>query len=316
MSNILVNNEVVKWGESKILKLDVARLPSGTKIHLHINVYRSEKPGPTLMVIAGVHGDEINGVEIVRRAIEDGMFNQLDAGSVIVVPLLNIYGFINFSRDLPDGKDVNRSFPGSKYGSLAARVAYTLTQEVLPDMDVGVDFHTGGKTRYNFPQIRYTKGHEESEKLAKVFGAPFMIANKPIAKSLRKVSIDKGKPMLVFEGGESLRWDDDSIMEGITGLKRLMTYMGLKQFDVPPPAEAFTFTSTGWIRAPRSGLFIWHKKSGAPVRPGDVLGEINDPYGLKTSQIKAKKEGYIIGHNNAAVVSQGEALFHIGYMKL
>jgi len=149
MKKIEINGTEVKAGEEKIIKLNVARLPSGTVISLRVHVFRSKKPGPTMLVMGGVHGDEINGVEIVRESIARKFYDQLETGTVIAIPLLNIYGFINFSRDASEGKDVNRSFPGSMMGSLASRVAATLTKKILPLVDFGVDFHTGGSARYN-----------------------------------------------------------------------------------------------------------------------------------------------------------------------
>ena len=205
MKKIEINGESVKPGESKHIRLNVARLPSGTVISLRVNVFRSENPGPTMLVLGGVHGDEINGVEIVRRTIESGLYKNLQAGSVIAIPLLNIYGFINFSRDVPDGKDVNRSFPGHATGSLASRVAATLSKKILPMIDFGIDFHTGGDSRYNYPQIRFTGGDSRAETLARAFAAPYLIKKPAVANSLRKVAQGMKIPILVFEGGEALR---------------------------------------------------------------------------------------------------------------
>ena len=205
MSEFLtVNKKKIFPGEKQVLKLNVARLPSGTVISLRIHVYRSAEPGPVLLVMGGVHGDEINGVEIVRRTIEDGLFENLNVGSVVAIPLLNIYGFINFSRDVSEGKDVNRMFPGNMRGSLASRVAATLTKQVLPAVDFGIDFHTGGGSRYNYPQIRFSKGDEKAEALAKIFAAPYLLRKANIPKSLRKIAMGMKKPIIVYEGGESL----------------------------------------------------------------------------------------------------------------
>ena len=309
---IIINNHHIKAGQNEIVKLPVGRLPSGTKIHIHVHVYRSMVEGPTVLVLGGVHGDEINGVEIVRRTIDTGLFENLTRGSVIAIPLLNIYGFIHFSREVPDGKDVNRSFPGNLNGSLASRVARTLTKKVLPYVDFGIDFHTGGHRHYNYPQIRFTKGDASSEKLARAFGAPYIIAKSTIPKSLRRVALDHGKPIIVYEGGENLRLDDFSITKGISGTRRLL----LSQ-DMLPYAEAaepgLLFQKTTWIRAAKAGIFQWHKPSGHKAYQGEALGVINDPYGQEEIKILAPREGYIVGHNNNPVVNQGDALFHIGY---
>ena len=313
MSEIInVNKIPVSLGEQEVVKLHVGRLPSGNRIQIQAHVYRAEKPGPTMLVLAGVHGDEINGVEIVRRTIEYRMFEKLEMGTVIAIPLLNIYGFINFSREVPDGKDVNRSFPGSRAGSLASRVASTLTKKVLPHIDFGVDFHTGGRSHYNYPQVRFSKGDARSEELARAFSAPYLISNKPIAKSLRKTALDHGKPILVFEGGENLRFDGFSIEKGLAGLRRLMYHQGMiKQSE--KEEKSILFARTSWIRAPRSGIFRWSKCSGHKIYKSEPIGVINDPYGQEEIVIYAPRDAYIIGHNNSSVVSQGDALYHLGF---
>ncbi|MCB0619310.1 MAG: succinylglutamate desuccinylase/aspartoacylase family protein [Saprospiraceae bacterium] len=311
-SPFVIQNTTFDPGEQGIAHLTVGRLPSDTRIQINIHVYRSTEPGPTLLVMAGVHGDEINGVEIVRRTIAHGYFEQLQRGSVIAIPLLNVYGFINFSREVPDGKDVNRSFPGNLKGSLASRVARTLTKKVLPLIDFGVDFHTGGRNHYNFPQVRYTKNDPKAGELAAQFAAPFTLGKSPLAKSLRKVARDAGKPILVYEGGENQRFDGFSIEKGLAGLRRVLAAQDMIAEKVEPE-DTLYFTQTTWIRAARAGLFRWSKRSGHAIRRGEPLGVINDPYGMDEIPVVAPRDGYIVGHNNAPVVSTGDALFHVAY---
>ena len=302
----------IQPGESAQIKIPVGRLPSSTKITINTFVYRSKQEGPTCLILGGVHGDEINGVEIVRRAIQQGIFNKITKGSVIAIPLLNVFGFINFSRDLPDGKDVNRSFPGSKNGSLASRVANTMANRIIPLIDFGIDFHTGGKSLFNYPQIRFSKGHPESEALARAFGPPCIIANTPIKKSLRLHALDQGKPIIVYEGGESLRIDGFSIDRGLKGLQRVLISKGMLP-GKNQEQKIQLFENSYWKRAPRSGIFEWTQSAGCYVRAGEPLGKIGDPYGQEMETIYAKKDGFIFGHNNAPVVSIGDALYHIGY---
>lgn len=312
--DLQIKKFTVAPGEDKVIKLSVGQLPSGNPIHIFPHVFRSKKPGPTLLFLAGVHGDEINGVEIVRQSIEQKIFTNLQCGSVIAIPILNVYGFINFSREVPDGKDVNRSFPGAAKGSMASRVAYTLHKHILPHIDMGVDFHTGGRSNYNYPQIRYTTGDPVARELALAFGAPLTLQYASIRKSLRRVARDKHEaPILVFEGGENLRYDGLSIQKGLEGIRRLLRFyrMDSEPFESVPTAQ---FSRTSWLRASRGGLFQWMKPSGNWVKKGEPLGFINDPYGEKpTHYIKSPREGFIIGHNNTPVVSQGDALFHIAY---
>lgn len=310
MADIEINKVIIRPGEQKEVRINVGHLASGTKIHIPVNVFRSKVEGPTVLVLGGVHGDEINGVEIVRRCIEKDIFANLKRGSVISIPLLNVYGFINFSREIPYGKDVNRSFPGTNNGSLASRVARVLTKKILPFVDYGVDFHTGGDSRYNFPQIRYTTGDAQAKKLAYAFGAPITLSRSAIAKSLRRVAKDMGVTMLVFEGGEASRFDGFAIDSGITGLQRLMKHLEMidsKVHDLPTRH----FNKTKWIRSDHAGIFTWSKSSGNIVTKGEPLGYVNDPNGLKSHKVIAKVSGFLIGHNNTPVVRQGDALFHI-----
>ncbi len=309
---MIICDQKIKPGQNKTIQIPVANLPSGTAINLFTHVFRSENPGPTLLIIGGVHGDEINGVEIVSRAVRSKIFKNLTCGNVIAVPLLNVYGFINFSREFPDGKDVNRSFPGSKSGSLASRIAYVFTQHVLPLADFALDFHTGGKSVYNYPQGRYTGEDPKSYELAKQFNMPYTIKSGLIAKSLRKTAFSKEIPMVVFEGGESLRIDDYSVKEGIRGIKNVLVQnkmLAAKETRI----STREFNEKKWVRANRAGIFIQEKKSGEKVQKGDLLGTITDPYNTYQSKVFAKLSGTIFGHNNNPVVNKGDALFHIGY---
>lgn len=307
-----INNTTIKPGENITLRLNVSKLPSGTVINLYAHVFRSKKSGPTILIAGGVHGDEINGVEIVRRAVANELFNSLNCGTVIAIPLVNLYGFINFSRDLPDGKDVNRSFPGSKSGSLASRVASTITRHIIPLVDYGIDFHTGGASIHNYPQIRAFKDDARSIELADVFSPPLILETGLLAKSFRKECFKRGIPMVVFEGGESLRIDEPSIEEGINGIKRVLNHFKMANTTVPKQ-KAEKFKNHTWMRAAASGIFVAEKKTGDWVNIDDFMGYITDPYTSKKTHIISKHEGFIFGHDNKPVVNIGKALFHICY---
>jgi predicted deacylase len=309
----IINREIIDQGDNNLIKIGIGKLPSGNFISLKAQVFRGPVQGPKILLLAGVHGDEINGVEIIRRTIASGMLDNLNKGTVITIPILNLYGFINFSREVPDGKDVNRSFPGNMGGSLASRVARTLTKKVLPNVDMVIDLHTGGGSRYNFPQVRYTRNDAKALEMAEVFGAPFMVQKPLISKSLRKVAREMGIPVLVFEGGESLRFDGYAIDKGLLGISRILAHHKMIELkDIQN--DSVKISKTGWVRASQPGLFLWTKCSGHYVRKGEPLGVINDPEGMKSIKVLAIREGYIIGHNNACVVNQGDALFHIGYV--
>ncbi len=311
---MIINGTEIKKGKNVTVKIKVGDLPSGTPINLFAHVFRSRVEGPTLLILGGVHGDEINGVEIVRRAVKAGYFKRLKVGNVIAVPLLNIYGFINFSRDLPDGKDVNRSFPGSIRGSLASKVAHMLNKHILPLADYCIDFHTGGRSIHNFPQVRVSPNDARSMLFAKEFNAPFIIESKMIPNSLRKECFRRNIPVLVFEGGESLRLDNYSIQEGINGIKRVMKAKGMIDEDIPSQ-KSIHIKHSKWVRASQSGLFITYKKSGDFVEKGEVLGHLTDPYGEKESRIRSAYKGVIYGHNNIPILNMGDALYHIGFQE-
>ncbi len=313
ISSLIINNISVKPGNSEVIKIPVGRLPSGNQILVKAHVFHSKRKGPVVLILGGVHGDEINGVEIVRRAVTDGIFYDLERGSVIAIPILNVYGFINFSRDVTDGKDVNRSFPGSASGSLASRIARTLTQKILPHIDFGVDFHTGGKNLYNFPQIRFSPSDKRSLELAKAFGAPYLIATPTLTRSLRKAAMSDGKSIIVFEGGETLRYDGFSVQKALKGIRRLLHAHGMLEESPPQEESSLIFQKSGWMRAPKGGMFHWYKSSGLPIQKGEPIGIINDPFGLEESTLYAPRNGCIIGHNNAPVVNQGDPLFHIAF---
>ncbi|WP_116105494.1 succinylglutamate desuccinylase/aspartoacylase family protein [Lewinella sp. IMCC34191] len=303
-------------GQSGLVELVAGQLPSGNEVSIKAHVYRSFREGPTLLFIAGVHGDEINGVEILRRAIRQKVFSNIIAGTVVVVPLLNVYGFNNFSRDVPDGKDVNRSFPGTATGSLASRIAAGLSKNLLANCDLAVDFHTGGRGLFNYPQIRYSPGDLSAYEAAKQFNPPVLVASKAPSKSLRRSAHKSlGLSVLTYEGGENLRYDGHGITEGLAGLRRLLYARGMiKRQPEASEREPVSVSASSWVRASRAGLFQWSKRSGYAVRRGEPIGMIYDPHGIKPNKrILSPRDGFIIGHNNAAVVSQGDALFHIGY---
>lgn len=296
----------------QMVKVPVGRIPSGNPLSIRAHVYRSKADGPVVLILGGVHGDEVNGVEIVRRAVQSGMFGNLQVGTVIAIPVLNVFGFINFSREVPDGKDVNRSFPGSMKGSLASRVARILSKKILPLVDFGVDFHTGGRSIYNYPQIRYTLGDEQALELARQFGAPHLLGKKPISKSLRKYAHDKAKRIVVYEGGENLRLDRYAIEVALKGLHRLLAHHQMLPGPITP-SKSHHYLRTSWIRAPRAGLFQAYKGSGQVVNRGEPLGQITDPYGESRIVIRSDESGHIIGHSNLPVVTQGDAIFHIAF---
>lgn len=314
MDKINIQGQEFGPGAYGMVRLNAGRLPSGNRISISAYIYRSKQPGPVALFLGGMHGDEINGVEIVRRAITDGYFRHLKCGSVICIPVLNIFGFINFSRDVPDGKDVNRSFPGNMAGSLASRVARLITKKILSLVDFGVDFHTGGKDHWNMPQLRYTSRFEESLELARLSGFPLLVQKPGISKSLRKVAKDLKKPILIFEGGEALRLDHSVIEKGLGVIRSLLVAKGMMEGNPPfGSAAPMVFRKATWERSPEGGIVSYTRKAGCFIHQNELLAVINDPFGQKESRVYASRSGYLLSHNNAPVVNLGDGLFHIGY---
>jgi predicted deacylase len=311
MREIRIAGQEIRPGEFKQIDIDIARLPSHTVIDTPIYISRGWEDGPVLALTAGMHGDEINGMEIVRRFLDSGL-HQPKRGVTVCMPIVNVYGFLNYSRDVPDGKDINRSFPGNKNGSLASRVAYHLMHQVIPHIDVGIDFHTGGAMRSNYPQVRAVLSNQRNMELAQAFNAPFTIDAPFRPNSLRKEAARKGKNIIVYEGGESLRFDQEAIEEGISGTLRLMKHLNMIDWAPEPNEENRVIWSSTWIRSKHSGLFQSNVKCGQLVHKGEWVGTITDPFGEFKEQIKANETGYVIGLNNIPVINTGDALMHIG----
>ncbi len=309
---MIFNGVDIPRGVTQKVEVNISRLPSRSPIDIYITVARAKEPGPVLLLMGGLHGDEINGVEIVRRIVEQGL-NQPTVGTIICIPIINIYGFINFSRYVPDGKDVNRSFPGNKNGSLASRVAYYLTQDILPKIDVGLDFHTGGADRSNFPQIRCMMNDDTNQGLAQAFCAPFTLHSTYRPKSLRQTAAKRGKRILVYEGGESSRFDEFAIQQGVNGAIRVMKHLGITDAEAPEPTYNNQLVNrSSWVRARSSGMFQCAVINGAEVKKKQLIGYMTDPFGDFKEPIKSPATGFIIGLNNDPILHQGDAIAHIG----
>jgi predicted deacylase len=307
-----INGLTIKPGERVLTRLVISKLPSGTVIDVPVHIIRSQKPGPVLLLMAGMHGDEVNGIETIRRLLRRDLLQPI-RGSIVAIPILNIYGFLNFSREVPDGKDVNRSFPGHPRGSLASRVAHRFVREVMPLVDVGIDFHTGGAARANYPQLRCVLGEDDvTDDLAAAFAAPFLLHARLRAGSLRATAHALGKSIIVFETGESLRLDEVGIEEAIAGTLRVMHHLGMSAAPGPMPARpTIVCHRHRWLRARYAGLFRAWVKLGDFVEQGQVYGSVSDPYGLQSVRLESPMSGYVIGFNNMPVVNQGDALLHL-----
>lgn len=307
---IEINGEKIYPGEDKQVHISIARLPTYTSIDLPVRIIRAKEDGPVVLLSGGLHGDEINGIEIVRRLIAGNQLN-LRSGTIIAIPLMNVYGFIQNVRGVPDGKDINRSFPGTKNGSLAKLVAYSIVNDIIPIIDYGIDFHTGGASRANYPQIRCVLDNEINLDLAKAFAPPVILHSGLIDKSFRKAAHRQNKQIIVYETGESMRFDEYGIQTAIDGTFRLLNHLGMRE-EKPTPAHKTTiFKKSSWVRSKVAGIFNPKIKLGDYVKSRQAVGRITDPYGNESVRVINRNAGRVIGLNNSPVVHKGDAILHV-----
>lgn len=302
----------IRPGMRVSLRIPIARRYSSGDVSLPVCVIRGRKPGPRLFVSAAIHGDEINGVEIIRRLLKRAALKKL-RGTLIAVPVVNVYGFLNQQRYLPDRRDLNRSFPGSAGGSLAARLADTFMNEVARKATHGIDLHTGSLHRANYPQVRASLEAPETKALAFSFGAPVILDSAERPGSLRHAMNELGTPLILYEGGEALRFDELAIRAGLKGVLAVM-----RDLDMLPATrsrrrrvEPFVAHGSRWVRAPESGILSTRLQLGARVERGTVLGTVSDPLGEEEVPVPSPGDGVLIGRANLPLVNEGDALFHV-----
>ncbi len=314
MQDLTIAGQVIKPGETRKLELPTPPLYTDTSMSIPIYVMRGKREGPTFFVSAAIHGDELNGVEIIARLIHSKSLKSLK-GTLIAIPFVNGYGILNQSRYLPDRRDLNRSFPGSKRGSLAGRIAYGFLNEIVAKCDYGVDLHTGAIHRTNLPQIRANLDDAETLELAKAFGVPVLLNANLRDGSLRQCASELGVKILLYEAGEALRFDELSIRAGYRGVLNIMRALNmLKQTKRKVRlAEPFVARQSGWVRAPESGFVTHSKKLGDWVKKGELLASIKDHFGEVAGQVNSPADGIVIGKQNIPLAQEGEAMYHIAY---
>ncbi|MEM7770092.1 MAG: succinylglutamate desuccinylase/aspartoacylase family protein [Cyanobacteria bacterium P01_A01_bin.37] len=310
--SITIGGVAIAPGKRLRLDIPVAKLPTQTPMSLPVTVINGKQEGPRLWLSAAIHGDEINGVEIIRQVLAT-LSPQTLKGMLIAVPVVNIFGFIGQSRYLPDRRDLNRSFPGSPRGSLASLLAHLFMNEVVAHCTHGIDLHTAAIHRCNLPQIRANLNDDETLACAKAFGAPLMIHAATRDGSLRQAASQRGIPVLLYEAGEALRFDADSIQTGVAGVLRVMTHLEMivsreEKITQMPSIEA---RSTKWVRASRSGLLHLDTELGQSVAKKHCLGVIRDVFGDQSVKVLAPQSGIVIGHTQNPFVNRGDAIVHI-----
>jgi predicted deacylase len=308
---ITVGGISVAPGQTRTIDLPVADLYTATSLSMPVVVVCGRSAGPTMFVSAAVHGDEINGVEIIRRLLKRKALQSL-RGTLLAVPVVNVHGFLDQSRYLPDRRDLNRSFPGSPRGSVAARLAHLFTSEIVARSDFGIDIHTGSSHRFNLPQIRGSFSDPGTLELAQTFGAPVVIEAGLRDGSLRASAAQRGLPVLVYEAGEALRFNEIAIRAGLRGIVSVMRYRGmLPKASAPIRVTPLLARSTRWVRAPVSGIITGKAALGSAVKKGQCLAIVTDPIGDQEQEIPAPFSGIVISITNLPLAHEGDALFHI-----
>jgi predicted deacylase len=312
MSNkslVLLGKEISE-GTRTVLDLEVAKLHTRTTVKVPVIIERSINPGPVVLLLAGIHGDETNGVGIIREIIDLGI-NKPTNGTIICIPVFNIFGYLIQTREFPDGRDLNRMFPGALNGSLASQFAYQFTKEIAPFVDYVIDFHTGGGERDNIAQIRCSKDDEKALELAKVFNPPMIVFSNNIAKSLRDTLSKMGKTVLVFEGGKSKELNATIINEGVNGTKNVLIRLGVIEGKLAVRETPIFIKKAKWLRASHSGMFKIKVANGSFMKKKEILGVIQDPFGEFKKKIYAPFDGHIFCINKTPIVNKGDALFHM-----
>ncbi len=306
-------------GERRVVDLPISKLSNHAPVTLPVHVLHGSQPGPTMFVCAAIHGDELNGVEIIRRLLRT-LAPEGISGTLLCVPVVNVYGFISRSRYLPDRRDLNRSFPGSANGSLAARLAHLFMTEIVKRSQIGIDLHTAAVHRVNLPQIRCLfHKRPRVQELGIAFGADVMLESPERAGSLREAAHAVGVDVLAYEGGEALRFDEFAIRAGVEGITGVMLEIGMLEL-----AEGVTLpegqqrapvmiNTSSWVRAPEGGVFRTAKRIGDAVGVGEVVGHVANPYEDRAVEVKSARRGIIIGRTTLPIVNMGDALLNVGW---
>ncbi|MFW5933140.1 MAG: succinylglutamate desuccinylase/aspartoacylase family protein [Actinomycetota bacterium] len=308
---ITVAGVTVEPGERRDLAPSASESYTGDRTTLPLAAINGVEDGPRVFVTAAVHGDELNGIAACRQLL-DHLDPDMISGALIVVPIVNVLGVQIGSRYLPDRRDLNRSFPGSHTGSMAARIARLVTDEVITGSDLGIDLHTAANHRTNVPQVRVAVDDEVATSYAVAFGAPFVLTAKLRPGSLRAVAGDLGVPVLTYEGGQPLRFDDHAVDVAVRGTLRVLQRLGMID-DAPGPADQtpMVLAETRWLRADHGGLLELHCGIGDHIDVGQPLWTTTSPLGAERASINAEEEGYVIGATTLPLVQPGQALLHV-----
>jgi predicted deacylase len=311
-----IGGHSIPAGTRRTVDLPVSVLSDHTPVSMSVHVIHGKTEGQTVFVSAGIHGDEVIGVEIVRRLLRAPNLKSL-RGTLVVIPIVNAFGFINHSRYLPDRRDLNRMFPGTPGGSLASRLAHLFLNEIVARSDLGIDLHSAAIHRTNLPQVRISPDNPYTAELAEVFGAPVILQSPLREGSLRGAAKNIGKDVLLYEAGEGLRFDEMSVRAGVAGIMRVLQHIGLlpPKGVSKPKAPPQYCTSSKWLRAPEGGLLRTFKANGDVVAEGELMAVVSDPFGEHEEEIIAPFNGIVVGRAVMPIVNEGDAVFHLARVK-
>jgi len=300
----------VSRGETHDIHLKVSESYTGDPVTLPVRVVRGAKSGPTVFVSATIHGDELNGMGIIHEMMFGDPL-QIVSGSVILVPVLNIFGFENNDRYMPDRRDLNRSFPGFEQGSLSSRVAWMIYQEIIKRCDYGIDLHTAAAPRTNFPNIRGDLSDANVRRLAKAFGTELMVNGKGPEKSLRRTATQSGCPTIALEAGEP-RKIEPAIMEiGLRGVRNVLRDLGMMQGRVVAPPWQMRVNKAVWVRATMGGILRFHVSPGEPVDAGQPIATNVSVFAEEQNVLQSPVDGIVLGMTTLPTVKPGEPVCHI-----
>jgi uncharacterized protein len=300
----------IRAGTARDLELPITRLITGADVGLPVRVVHGREDGPVVWVNAATHGDEVVGVEVIRRVLATLSPRTL-RGTLIAVPVLNVLGVMTGERYLPDRRDLNRSFPGSARGSLAGRIAHLMMTEVVAKCEVGIDLHTGSDRRTNLPQIRADLDDPRTRELAAAFGAPVMLHARVRDGSLRHAARESGATVLLYEGGENWRFDEWAVVAAVDGVRRVLAALGMVDAPDEPPGPSVACRESGWVRARHTGFLHLDAELGQEVETGERLGNVSDSFGKTLRLVRADRTGIVIGRTEAPVVNGGDAVVHL-----
>jgi uncharacterized protein len=308
---LIIGGVAVGMYEKREVHLRASESYSAGEVEIPLVVVRGEQPGPVLCLVAGIHGDEFNGIEVVRRVTE-GLVAANIRGTVIGAPIVNLFGFWNQSRYLPDRRDLNRHFPGRASGSTAGRIAFRFWSEVVKHCTHLIDFHTGSLHRSNLPQVRADLSREDVAALALAFGERVVVHNPGQTRTLRRQAVESGIPSILYEAGEPLRFQREHVSSGVRGVRRVMRHLSMEKGAPETGRRAQVFLETRWIRAKQGGIVELSPSLGDTIRKGDTIGVVTDPLRNAKGVVTSPYSGVVIGKTLAPTVLPGLAIVHVG----